>query len=273
MTLAHPALDLSVVVPAYNERGRLPASIRRIAAYLRAAGVRFEIIVVDDGSTDGTAAIAAAELAGIGRIVRSDVNRGKGAAVRTGVLIAEGPRILVTDADLSAPIEELPKLMDAARGGVHVAIGSRALNRGLVLRAQPAWRDRSGRLFNGIVRLVALPGIHDTQCGFKLFDAAAARMVFTRQRIAGFGFDVEVLVIARHLGFRIAEVPVQWRNSPESRVSLGAGLLAFLDPLRIRLRLRRGDYDVAVSGGAPATDMVGRLATASPDSESRLPVS
>ena len=238
-------LPLSVVVPAFNEARRLPATLARVIAYLDGRGRRYELLVVDDGSQDATIEVATRGLAALGergRVCRLPANRGKGAAVRAGIEAARGENVLVTDADLSTPIEELEALERACGAGADVAIGSRALDRSLIVRRQPLLREWSGRLFNLIVQLFALPGIHDSQCGFKLFRGAVAKDVFARARSEGFGFDVEVLAIAKHLGYRIAEVPVRWRNDDDSRLSLARGALAFVDPLRVRLGLWLGRY-------------------------------
>jgi len=233
------------VIPAFDEARRLPGSLRAALAFLDAHGQPFEVIVVDDGSRDDTAGVATRSLAplgGRGRVLRLAPNRGKGAAVRTGVLAALGEHVLVSDADLSTPLEELQGLERAIEAGADIAIGSRALDRRRVLRRQPLAREWSGRLFNLVVRLCVLPGIHDTQCGFKLFRRAVAEPVFARARIDGFGSDVETLAIAEHLGYRITEVPVRWQNDADSRVSLGQGAAAFIDPLRVRLGLWLGRY-------------------------------
>jgi len=238
-------VEISVVVPAFDEAARLPASLARVIAHLRGAGRHFEVIVVDDGSRDGTPEVAAAALAGLGahgRVLRLASNRGKGAAVRAGARAARGERVLVSDADLSTPIEELATLERACAAGADIAIGSRALDRRLIERRQPRLRDWSGRLFNVVVQLVALPGIRDSQCGFKLFRREVVEPVFGRARIDGFGFDVEVLAVARQLGYTIAEVPVRWRNDDDSRVSLRRGAAAFLDPLRVQVGIALGRY-------------------------------
>jgi len=238
-------LPLSVVVPAFQEARRLPATLARVTAYLGGRGEPYELIVVDDGSRDATGEVAARGVAGLGergRVLRLPENRGKGAAVRAGVGAAHGERVLVTDADLSTPIEELEALERACASGADVAIGSRALNRSLIVLRQSPLREWSGRLFNLVVQIFALPGIRDSQCGFKLFRGEAARDVFGRARSDGFGFDVEVLAVARHLGYRIAEVPVRWRNDDDSRLSLARGAAAFVDPVRVRLGLWLGRY-------------------------------
>jgi dolichyl-phosphate beta-glucosyltransferase len=236
---------LSVVVPAFQEERRLPATLERVVGYLGGCGRPFELIVVDDGSRDATADVATRVLAALGehgRLVRLPVNRGKGAAVRAGVAASRGAQVLVTDADLSTPIEDVEVLERACAGGADVAIGSRAVDRSLIARRQPRLREWSGRVFNLVVQVFALPGIRDSQCGFKLFRGDVAREVFRHARSDGFGFDVEVLAIAKHLGYRIAEVPVRWRNDDDSRVSLAGGAAAFADPVRVRLGLWLGRY-------------------------------
>ena len=232
-------------MPAYQEERRLPATLASVIAYLDGRRAPYELIVVDDGSRDGTADVATQGIAALGergRLLRLPANRGKGAAVRAGVQAARGEHVLVTDADLSTPIEELESLERACASGADVAIGSRALNRSLIVRRQPLLREWSGRLFNLVVQLLALPGIHDSQCGFKLFRAEVAQDLFGRAQSDGFGFDVEVLALAKHLGYRIAEVPVRWRNDDDSRLSLARGAAAFFDPLRVRLGIWLGRY-------------------------------
>lgn len=232
---------LSLVIPAFNEEKRLPVALARIAEWIgsRKPPLTLEVLVVDDGSSDRTAAVADKTAAGLGlafRLVRLSRNLGKGAAVRAGVLEAAGERILVTDADLSTPIEEVEKLLAS---GAPVAIGSRGIDATLVKERQSLFRVASGKLFNLLVRLLAVSGIHDTQCGFKLFRRDAAREVFSRATVDRFAFDVEVLLLARRLGYTIAEVPVLWFNSPDTRVGLGAGLEAFVALFRIRWRVAR----------------------------------
>lgn len=232
---------LSFVIPAYNEEKRLPVSLARIADWLgsRTPSISAELIVVDDGSADRTAAVAEKTAAGLGlavRVLRFPENRGKGAAVRAGVLEAAGDQVLVTDADLSTPIEEVEKLLAA---GAPVAIGSRGVDATLVKERQPLFRVASGKLFNLLVRVLAVSGIRDTQCGFKLFRRDAAREVFTRATVDRFAFDVEALLLARRLGYAIAEVPVLWFNSPDTRVGFGGGLEAFAALFRIRWQVGR----------------------------------
>lgn len=233
--------ELSLVVPAFNEEKRLPVSLARIADWLgsRTPQISAEVLVVDDGSSDRTAAVAEKTAAGLGlvfRVIRLPENRGKGAAVRAGVLEARGAQVLVTDADLSTPIEEVDKLLAA---GAPVAIGSRGVDATLVKERQSLFRVASGRLFNLLVRVLAVSGIRDTQCGFKLFRADAAREIFSRATVDRFAFDVEALLLARRLGYAIAEVPVLWFNSPDTRVGLGGGLEAFAALFRIRWQVAR----------------------------------
>ena len=233
--------SISIIIPAYNEEARLPATLRTIRDYLAAATGEFsEIVVVNDGSRDATA--AAAKAAGA-RVLENPGNRGKGYSVKHGVLEARGDWVLVTDADLSAPIGELEKLWSAVeRDKAQVAIGSRALDRSLVGVHQPAAREMMGRVFNLIMRLVTGLPFRDTQCGFKLFEGRAAGEVFKRQLLDGFGFDVEVLFIARRLGYRAVEVPVRWDNVIGTKVSMWRGAAAFLDPLAVRWNAIRGRY-------------------------------
>jgi dolichyl-phosphate beta-glucosyltransferase len=221
---------------------RLPPTLRRLREWLAAARLPHEIVVVDDGSTDDTAAAARASGGESLVLLRHEPNRGKGYAVRRGMLAAMGARRLMTDADLSTPIEELEKLMAELDRGFDVAIGSRAIEGARIDVHQPLYREAMGRAFNALVQRLLLPGLHDTQCGFKLFSAAAAEAAFSAGRLDGFSFDVEALFLARRRGLRIAEVPVVWRNDAATRVSLGAGGAAFLDLLLIRRLARRGVY-------------------------------
>ena len=234
--------SLSIVIPAYNEEARLPSTLDRVRDYVQSQNFGFcEIIVVDDGSRDGTAALVERR-DGI-RLLKNPGNHGKGYTIRHGMLEAKGDWILYTDADLSAPIEELAKLLAAAdRENADVAIGSRALDRSLVGVHQSAFREASGRVFNLIMRLVTGLPFRDTQCGFKLFRAAAAREIFSRQKLDGFSFDVEDLVIAKSLGLRAIEVPVVWNNVEGTKVSMFSGVQSFIDLAGIRWRAIMGQY-------------------------------
>lgn len=236
---------LTIVIPAYNEERRLGPSLGTLQAFLRQHRLSAEVLVVDDGSSDGTAALVRAHarrFKGL-RLLPLGVNQGKGAAVKAGVLAARGRRILFSDSDLSTPLEELFALQKALRKGVGIAIGSRALDRARTSVRQPLYRELAGRLFNSAVRLLSVHGISDTQCGFKLFDAAVAKRLFALQQVPRFGFDVEVLFLAQSAGIGIAEVPVRWVNSPETKVRpIRDGGRAFLDLAMIRLYQLQGRY-------------------------------
>lgn len=224
---------LSVVIPVYNEATGIKKTIQMVDRFLAGQGEPYEIIVVDDGSSDGTSAVIhlLQQKNPCLRLVKNRANMGKGAAVRRGMLTARGRWHLFCDADLSAPIEEVNNLLPLLKQGYPVVIGSRALPGSRLLHRQPWWREMLGRLFNLLVRLTCLPGIRDSQCGFKLFDRQASRAVFSRQTIAGFAFDVEILCISRKLGLPVAEVPVTWADSRASTVKVirdGARMLADL---------------------------------------------
>lgn len=238
--------SISIIIPAYNEEKRLPGALRQVVCYLRSSGWAFaEIIVVDDGSTDGTAQAVEqmrAEFPEL-RVLRNPGNHGKGYAVRQGMLECRGAWALFTDADLSAPIQELDTLWAAMeREGAQVAVGSRALDRKLIEVHQSWFRENAGRVFNLVTRLITGLSFQDTQCGFKLFEAGAAREIFRRQLLEGFGFDVEVLFIGRHLGYREIEVAVKWSDMVGTKVSTWQGVAAFLDPIRVRWNQMRGRY-------------------------------
>jgi dolichyl-phosphate beta-glucosyltransferase len=243
-------IALSVVIPAFDEAERIGPTLAAVRAYLQAKALPAEIIVVDDGSRDGTSERAAAALAGFPahRIIALPHNQGKGAAVKAGVLEASGDLVLFSDADLSTPIAELDKFNPLIEAGADVVIGSRAVPGADVQVRQRALRENMGKTFNRIVKLLVLKGVPDTQCGFKLFRREAARAVFSEARIRGFGFDVEVLVLCARDGFRVRQVPVVWRNSPPSRVRLlGSSLGMIADLVRIRRRLGRARLDAAAS--------------------------
>jgi dolichyl-phosphate beta-glucosyltransferase len=229
----------SLVIPAYNERNRIEACLRPVAEWVRSrpGGWDWEVILMDDGSSDGTQAAARqlAEQLGLPlQILRHEKNRGKGCALRAGVLASSGDPVLISDVDLSTPLAEWLKL--AERLPSHpIAIGSRALEENLVRRRQPFYRRLLGKTGNLLVRFLAVPGIRDTQCGFKLFRGDVARDLFRRARIDGFAYDMEILYLAQQRGLAIAEVPVLWFNSPDSRVSLFRDALPTLwDLLRLR---------------------------------------
>ncbi len=242
--------SLSIVIPAYNEERRLPAALRAVRGFnAESPCTCTEVIVVDDGSTDGTSSCAESarpdlESGGTAvRLFRNRTNRGKGYSVRRGMLEASGDWILFSDADLSTPLQEFEKLYRAATQDCHdVAIGSRALDRSLVGRHQSRFREVSGRLFNLHMRLLIGLAIKDTQCGFKLFSQRAGHSIAARQRIDRFGFDVEQLLLARKLGFTIAEVPVLWNNADGSSVTLMDGLKAFADIWAVKWNEVTGRY-------------------------------
>jgi dolichyl-phosphate beta-glucosyltransferase len=236
--------ELSVIIPAYNEALRLPRTLERIAAYANQFDREVEVLVVDDGSTDGTAAVAEAFRGKIPalRVVPNGRNRGKGFSVRHGVGEAHGRIALFTDADLSAPIEEADKLI-AALEHFDVAIGSRAVNRSLITVHQSPRREFAGILFNKIVRVILRLPFVDTQCGFKAFLREPCRIIFEQQRIERFGFDPELLYLARHHGLRAVEIPVRWGHSPATKVSmLRDSMQMFADVFRIRWNALVGRY-------------------------------
>jgi glycosyltransferase involved in cell wall biosynthesis len=238
------APELSIVVPSFNEERRLPRTLERIANYIREKRPNTEVIVVDDGSTDQTAAVAESwkdRIPGL-RVLTNDGNRGKGYSVRHGSLEAQGDVVLFTDADLSAPIEEAQKLL-AALQTHDVAIGSRAVDRSLIEVHESPFREFAGIVFNRIVRVaLGLPFV-DTQCGFKAFHRERCRIVFEQQTIERFGFDPELLYLARHHGLSIVEVPVRWAHSPATKVNMMRdSLQMFLDIFIIRWNGLRGRY-------------------------------
>jgi glycosyltransferase involved in cell wall biosynthesis len=224
--------ELSVVIPAFNEERRIGPTLEAILAYLKGRGTTYEVLVADDGSSDDTVAVAEtfSEL-GV-RVLPAPENQGKGAATRRGVLASRGLRVLLTDADLSTPIDDLPRL-EARLGEAAVVVGSRAVSESRVLEHQPLYRELMGKVFNRLIRLAGVHGIHDTQCGFKLLDGDAAHRVFAEMVTPGFAYDVELVWLARKLGFAVAEVGVTWVNSPDTRVR------ALTDPPRMLLEIAR----------------------------------
>lgn len=260
-------IELSVVIPAYNEERRLEPTVRSVLDYLSREERSGEVILVDDGSVDATCALMRDLAAGDGRIrlIRLPENRGKGHAVRTGVLSALGERILFTDADGATAIGEVARLDRRLDGGAAIAIGSRVAGGEDVHVEARVSRHIIGRLFHQFVKRLAVRGIADTQCGFKLFTAAAARDVFSRMRLSGFSFDVELLVIAERHGIRVAEVPVDWTHQPGSKVNVVTdGLRMARDLFRIRALALRGVYNRPqyVPGALPSPRFVKRVARA-----------
>jgi glycosyltransferase involved in cell wall biosynthesis len=240
--------ELSVIIPAFNEEKRLGRTLARIREYFAGGSMwpgEIEVIVVDDGSSDGTARVArdsAREMPSL-RLVSNPVNHGKGYSVRQGMLAARGRIALFTDADLSTPIEESEKLRAAIEAGYDAAIGSRAIDRSLIAVHQSRFREVAGMIFNGLVRLITGLPFHDTQCGFKAFVRERCRIVFEQQRIGWFGFDPEILFLARRHGLRIAEVPVRWAHDPATKVRVVSDSLRMLgDLLYIRWNWLIGRY-------------------------------
>lgn len=235
---------LSIVVPAYNEERRLPQTLPRIVEFLEAQDYPSEVIVVDDGSGDTTASVVegiAAE-APMVKLIRNE-HRGKGYAVKTGVMAALGDHIFLCDADLSMPIEEVANFLPPALEEYDVAIGSREVE-GARRYDEPGLRHLMGRVFNTLVRVLAVRGFQDTQAGFKCFTREAAREVFPYQTMDGWGFDVEILFIAQKRGYRIVEVPINWYYMTNSRVSpVGDSIRMFREILQVRMNDCRGLYD------------------------------
>ena len=225
------AVHFSVVVPVYNEENKILETVRRISVFLALKKYNCELIVVDDGSKDSTRqileGIAREDKHGYLKFIHYDTNKGKGYACRQGMLAAKGRYVLLTDADLSSPIKESDKLIWALEKGADVAIGSRAVHEEGCDVRQTLKRRIAGRIFNFFVQMLVLPGIHDSQCGFKCFTQEAAQKLFSTQKLDGFSFDVEVLYLARKFGYKIAEVPVMWAQGADSRVSF------FRDSLRM----------------------------------------
>ncbi len=240
-------IHLSVTIPAYNEAERIGGSLQTVLSYLDSQPQKSEVIVVADGCHDGTATVCLRAAQGHStplRVLEHATSRGKGYSVRRGMLESRGTFVLFSDADLSTPIEESARLIAALQDGYDVAIASRWLPASDVQVRQGAMRRSMGRVFNSAVRLTGLAGIHDSQCGFKCFRRDVARKIFQLQRIEGFSFDVEVLLIARKHSYRIAEIPVTWINDPRSKVrAIRDSGQMFVDLLRIRANALRGAYD------------------------------
>jgi dolichyl-phosphate beta-glucosyltransferase len=242
VVMEHPFL--SIVVPAYNEEGRLPQTLPRIVDFLQAQDYDAELIVVDDGSADGTCRIVEdiAATAPFVRLIRNE-HRGKGYAVKTGGMAAVGDHIFLCDADLSMPIEEVARFLPPALEEYDVAIGSREVE-GARRYDEPGLRHLMGRVFNTLVRVLAVRGFQDTQAGFKCFAREAAHEMFPYQTMDGFGFDVEILFIAQKRGFRVVEVPINWYYMSNSRVSpVSDSVRMFREILQVRMNNWRGLYD------------------------------
>jgi glycosyltransferase involved in cell wall biosynthesis len=240
-----PYPTYSIVIPAFNEKARIPATLREVVNCVRARNWSAEVIVVDDGSRDSTAELVRAFAAGASevRLVQNPGNRGKGYSVRSGILQALGDIVMFTDADLSAPIEEAEGLFAAIADGADIAIGSRWLERNRQSIRQPLYRQILGRCFNGVTRAVMGLPFADTQCGFKAFTRAAAQTVFQLQTIERWGFDPEILFIALKRGFRVDEVPVSWAHDQRSKISyLRDGMRMLSDIAIVRWNALLGRY-------------------------------
>jgi glycosyltransferase involved in cell wall biosynthesis len=235
---------LSIVIPAYNEENRLPGTLQQVFKFFETQSFPAEVVVVENGSSDRTYDIAQeyAKQHPSLRVIKSE-SRGKGLAVKRGVAEATGEYIFICDADLSMPIEEIRKFIPPQMQNVDVAIASREAP-GAVRINEPAYRHITGRVFNTLIRWLLLPGLQDTQCGFKCIRAKVAHDIFPRQRLTGWAFDVELLYIARHRGYQVVEVPIHWYFNADSKISvLRDSLRMFLDLLVIRRNAWRGLYD------------------------------
>lgn len=212
---------ISIIIPAYNEEKRISKSLLTVSEFFKKKQMDHEIIVVDDGSTDRTSQLLQdlnVKLSNL-RVIHYKKNMGKGFALKRGVLASNGDLVLISDADLSTPIEEVEKMMPfILTGTCEIVIGSRALKSSRIIKRQPWWREAMGKIFNRIVRALVLDDFLDTQCGFKLFSGKVARDLFNQTRINGFAYDVEILFHAKRRGYRIVEMPVVWINSPDSKV-------------------------------------------------------
>ena len=242
MSLSEP--ELSIIIPSYNEELRLPATLERIAAYLSRSGRVAEVLVVDDGSKDHTAEVGEAFRGAIPmlRVVSNGVNRGKGFSVRHGMQEATGRIALFTDADLSAPIEEADKLISALEH-YDLAIGSRAVDRSLITVHESRFREFAGIIFNKIVQLILWLPFVDTQCGFKAFRRERCKIIFEQQTIERFGFDPELLYLARHHGLHAVEIPVRWGHSPATKVNMMRdSIQMFFDVFQVRWNSLLGRY-------------------------------
>ena len=249
---------LSIVVPAFNEAARLGSTLPKILAHLNSSSAKCELIVVDDGSDDDTAEVAERALAEAGsvetRLLRYEKNRGKGYAVRLGLLAATANIALFSDADLSTPVTEVAKLVDPIRSGeCDLTFGSRALDRRLIGVHQPWRREQSGRIFNLIVRVATGLPFWDTQCGFKAFRMSVCRPLIEAARIDRFGFDVELIYLAHLAKLRLREIPVRWDHDPASKVSVMRDSFLMVDEVRrIRSEVGRGIYSEAISAARTA---------------------
>jgi dolichyl-phosphate beta-glucosyltransferase len=254
MSNLSPSVELSVIIPAYNEAPRLLPTLERLDAHLAAQALRYEILVVDDGSTDETCAVVASAMTTMASLslVRQWPNRGKGAAVRSGMLAARGELRVMCDADGSMPPEQLPRLLaPVVAGRAEIAIGSRYASGAKTDVKQPVYRVLWSRLCNKVIQRSLVPRVLDTQCGYKAFTAAAARNLFASATIDGWAFDLEILALARRRGFTIEEVGVEWKDDGRSRVNPLRDMWKVIrEALTIRRNLKRGVYGAASPCGA-----------------------
>lgn len=234
---------LSIIIPAYNEEKRLPVTLEQVLSFLDNQRYTAEVLVVENGSQDNTLAVAREYARTCPQLTVLQTDRkGKGIAVQTGMLAARGEYRFMCDADFSMPVSEINRFLPPSLTGFDIAIASREAP-GAVRYNEPHYRHVVGRIFNGLIRLIALPGLHDTQCGFKCFRAEIANEVFRQQTISGWSFDVEVIFIARQRGYRIVELPIPWHFNPESKISvLRDATRMAIDLLAIRLNALRGVY-------------------------------
>jgi dolichyl-phosphate beta-glucosyltransferase len=243
-----PALEhhtYSIIIPAYNEGARLDATLNKVLRYVGQQKWDAEVIVVNDGSSDNTVAIVQTHMQKNStlRLLENPGNRGKGYSVRNGMMNARGEVLLFSDADLSSPIEEAPKLLAAIAEGADVAIGSRWMQSELQTQRQPLYRQFFGRIFNLMLRLILGLQFKDTQCGFKVFTRRAAQAIFPQQKIERWGFDPEILYLAKNYGFKVVEVPVAWAHSTGTRISpLRDGTRMVIEMLKIRWNALAGKY-------------------------------
>lgn len=239
-------MQLSVIIPAYNEEKRIGSTLKSIDEYLRRQSYDYEILVVSDGSRDNTAGLVRGleqEVVGL-RLIDNKDNRGKGYVVKQGMLEAKGDLCLFTDADNSTSIDHLDKFLPYINEGYSVIIGSIGVSGHKVASgSEPGWRRILGKLGNLFIQIMAVPGIHDTQRGFKLFKAEAVNKIFPKLTITRWGFDIEVLALAKKFGYKIKEIPVDWKNDPNSKVGLRAYFQVLLETVKIRWNLIMGVYN------------------------------
>jgi dolichyl-phosphate beta-glucosyltransferase len=236
-------MNLSIVVPAYNEEKRIRKSLDKIFDFLDSKQISYEVIVVDDGSKDKTVEIINSLKNSKLRLLRNKKNSGKGQTVKNGMLEAKGNVVVFTDADLSTPIEEVDKALDWLEKGYDIIIGSRGLKNSDIKIKQPLYRRMMGRIFNIITQILSVRGIKDTQCGFKCFKKETVKKIFQKQTLTGFSFDVEILFLAQKYKYKIKEMPVQWLNDAESKVSpIKDSLRMFRDIFKIQINNMSGKY-------------------------------